>query len=325
MRTSLLAALLGTSLAACLPASAREVDTVRLLVPAIQAQAGVPIAVLDRYDNAPDEFWYQAMKKFCEVTGDNWCDDELTIIQDTTNQLGWTRKFQYKGDDGSTKEVCAVLPPRPGITAGYVASALYGSALSSSKIPSNESSETWLFLMHLATCGSTGAANDEKQADAFATTALALIEGDPGFVAGTSISDARFFAAYRNTTSNRWAVNVAERILLDLWKNEAAAELRAQSCRVSVTASTDLNTDYIDRQGSLPDDGDCTSEPSRGSFVASGNVTDSNLWLWTSGRPGSSSPRTGLPPQAYTPFKSFADYSAAVTYMWKTSVSLSGQ
>src|SRR3546814_13908787 len=79
------------------------------------------------------------------------------------------------------------------------------------------------------------------------------MEGDPIFAAGVDITAARFFSEMRNEPSMRWAANTGERILLDLWKGEAAAVLRNyHACSATVAPSAGLNVPTIVRDQSLP-------------------------------------------------------------------------
>ncbi|MGY3592362.1 uncharacterized protein with von Willebrand factor type A (vWA) domain [Bradyrhizobium sp. USDA 4341] len=68
------------------------------LINALQGIAGYPIVVLDRNPGTdPSVFWHAAATKLCSATGENWCDDDLVSITDTTNQLGWSRLVTYVG------------------------------------------------------------------------------------------------------------------------------------------------------------------------------------------------------------------------------------
>src|SRR3546814_11323838 len=83
-------------------------------------------------------------------------------------------------------------------------------------LPNEDQTEAWLMLMNAARClDREGSHFEEKRADAFATLALTLMEGDPIFAAGVNITAARFFSGMRNEPSMRKAANTGEGILLD--------------------------------------------------------------------------------------------------------------
>lgn len=306
---------LAASLLVVAPASAAAPSSI---VPAvtdvISGIVGIPIVTLARYDNDPSEFWYRAMQQLCDVTGDNWCEEDLHFLQDTTNQAGWARRFSYTGDNGAPKEVCVVLPPRPGLDAGYIAMEISGSAVSADERPNGTTGELWVWLNHVANCGLS--ASGSTAADAFATLATTLIEGDTDFVPQSGLTDARYFSSYRHGSSNRWAVNIGERILLDYWKAQSVDSLRRQGCQADLKRSGNLDTDAIRLDRSLGDK-DCNPRATgvgAGMTIPSGTVSDENLWLWSG--------KVGLPPVAYSPFGSFTSIKEGVNYAWTTALGL---
>ncbi|AOG03365.1 hypothetical protein [Bosea sp. RAC05] len=286
-------------------------------VAALEPIGQIQIVFLDRTGDDPGQFWYRAMQKLCTKTGDNWCDSDLTMLQDTTNPIGWSRVLTYKNAQGVTKKVCVILPPTVGISAGFAASGLSsGAVYSYRELPSSSQMEAFLTLMHGANClNTTDDTKEVKRADGFAAMTLALLEGYAGFVPGQDVTPARKFSLYRNAESTRWSVNVAERIMLDQWKAEAVAILSSNgSCNATLVPSANLATDSIQRDAMLPPGEDC-SQGTGG--AAKGQVSDANLWLWGQ--------RVGMPPQAYTPFKSFRSFADGVAYAWSTAESIAGQ
>lgn len=307
------------------PAMAQSIDLVEAVkdfVVDVEAASGRPIAILERSDNDPNKFWYKAMQALCEATGDNWCEEEVrSILTDTTNQLGWARVITYRDENNATRVVCALLPPRPGLYPGYVATAVSsGAVLGQYELPTARETEAYLWLLHTASClNDAGDAKEQKRADAYATLALTLIEGDGEFVGAFDETPSRLFNPWRNPTETRWATNVGERLLLDLWKDETADQLRQIPCTVTVVPSIDINTDFIERDAQIDGSDDCQSSTPSG--FKSGKVTDENLWIWTGNYGG---PTISMPPEPYSPFKMFDDGKAAATYIWTTANKLAG-
>lgn len=299
--------------------------TAQRAVESLEKMSGLPIVFLERTGDDPGQFWYRAMQKLCKKTGDNWCDDDLTSLRDTTNPIGWSRVLTYRTPQGTEKKVCVILPPNPGVSAGYVATGLSGGNIYSwQELPTSAEVETFITLMHGANCLNTSEDQQQaKRADAFAAMTLALIQGDGAFVSARDVTPARKFALYRFGESTRWAVNVAERILLDQWKDEAVAALSARNrCDAKAVASQNLATDSLQRDISLPQGEDCVATMGGAS---KGTVTDGNLWLWTTGQPGSNAPVLGLPPAPYTAFKGFQSFDAAIIYAFKTAETIASQ
>lgn len=331
LRTFVAAVALAAASLQVAPANAQS-GLAQIAVDAIASleRAGkMDIVVLERTGDDPGQFWYRAMQKLCQKTGENWCDQDLTqVLTDTTNTLGWARVLTYKTAAGAQKKVCTILPPKEGISAGYTATGMAGggTVFDWRDLPTSSHAEAFLYLMHAGSCLSEGsnAALDEKRADAFAALTMTLIEGSPAFVPAQGVTPARKFSFFRNRESTRWAVSLGERILLDLWKKEAADQLRQRnSCQTTVVASTNLDTESIQRQTGLPPDADCTTRAG----APRGNVSDENLWLWTGAGAvlGAGWPTTSLPPQPYSPFKSFGSFDEGVAYAWATAGSIASQ
>lgn len=329
LRTFAAIAALAAASAQVSPASAQSPLAQQAIaaIPALEKAGKMDIVILERTGDDPGQFWYRAMQKLCQKTGENWCDQDLTqVLTDTTNSLGWTRVLTYKTAAGGQKKVCTILPPNQGISAGYVASGLAGGQVFDWRdLPTSAHAEAFLYLMHAGSCLSEGSnpAYDEKRADAFAALSMTLIEGNTAFVAAREVTPARKFSFFRNRESTRWAVSLGERVLLDLWKKEAADGLRqGASCQATVVPSTNIDTESLQRQTSLPTDSDCTNRAG----APKGSVSDENLWLWTGGAVlGASWPTVPLPPQTYTPFKSFGSFDEGVAYAWTTAGSIASQ
>lgn len=319
---------LAIAVTAPLLAAANPVPAAKQVVSALEAQTGMPIAILERTGDDPGVFWYRAMHALCAKTGDNWCEQELRFLDDTTNPLGWARVIEYRNDKGEARKVCAMLPPRQGISPGFVATGLSGGGVYNvDQLPTSAEAEAFLWMLHAANCqNSLGDRREEKRADAFAAMSLALIQGATGFVSGVSVTPARYFSLYRNGQSTRWAVNVAERLLLDVWKAEAAGILSVGgACDARVVGSTNLATDQISRDQTLPPGRDCV--PAMGGQAA-GDVSDGNLWLWMGGAGAAvfaQWPTVPAPPQLYSPFKPFPSLAAGVSYVWQSSEQLAAQ
>lgn len=290
------------------------------LVPYVERVTGMPILILERTGDDPGQFWYKAMQALCAKTGDNWCDEDVQFLTDTTNLLGWSRVLTYRprdaaGNQGTvTKTICVILPPKPGVSAGFTGIGLAGGGVfTSEQLPSDSEAEAYLYLLHAASCGSR--AGDQKRSDAFASLALTLLEGSPDFLSGRSVSPARKFSNYRSGEAIRWSVSVGERLLLDLWKGQASQALQAAGCAVNVVDSKEIDVQSTPRDAALPRYGNCAGASE---WPRQGTITDGNLWLW--GQAGIS-----MPPQPYRPFASFGSIEEGVRYAWTTSGSVASQ
>ena len=293
------------------------------IIPLLERVSGKPMLLLERTGDDPGQFWYKAMQALCAKTGDNWCEEDLQVLSDTTNLLGWSRVLTYQPRDGGgrlaggTKTICVILPPKPGISAGFTAIGLAGGgAFLTEELPSDAEAEAFLYLTHAASCAGTDGtgALDTKRADAFAALALTLITGNPAFVSGRAVSPGRKFSSYRSAEPVRWAVSVGERVLFDLWKGQAQRALVAGGCSASVADSAEMDTQAIRRDAALPAGGNCVS---RNGWARQGVVSDGNLWLWGG--------MVGLPPAAYSPFMSFASIEEGVRYSWTTAGTIASQ
>jgi hypothetical protein len=291
------------------------------LVAGLEGIAGYPIVVLDRAGNDPSVFWHQAALKLCNRTGENWCDSDLVSITDTTAALGWSRLITYVGrTSGQTKRVCLVLPPPVDVSPYMAATGLSkGGYVDVLNLPTSADTYTWLTLQAAANCiADADGAFADRRADAFATIATTLIDGDPIATQPNGIGPARLFQNFRNHDAIRWANDMAERYEFDIWKNQVA--LKAPSmigCQMTVVPNTDLATDAIVRDPAvLPVDG-CTGYA--GGSTQTARVTDANLYAWMYASP------LGAPPQAWQPYQGFTDFNSATQWTWTTASDLAKQ
>ena len=359
LRHAIAGLLVTAAFVAALPASAQTsvvttapgplVSIAQQVYPVMEKLTGMPIAVLTRSDTDTANFYYMAMQTLCSKTGSNWCDTDLYgTLTDTTNPMGWVQVLNYIDTNNNNASVCVVLPPTTSLDPGYAASGLNGGGLFDWRdLTTVDEMGAWLTLLYAAQCQDKLSADptESKRDDAFASLALTLMEGDINFVAARDVTPAKKFSFYRNTTSSAWAVNVGERILLELWKSQAGQLLTPLPCSITVATSTDLNTTAIQRDLTLPPDKNCTtvgpaqttlvnnnrggtnSVQTQASQPAVGIVTDANLWLWSYPAWGMTPtwPTVPMPPQPYTAFETFPSLTAAVTYVWQTSISISQQ
>jgi hypothetical protein len=292
------------------------------LINALQGIAGYPIVVLDRNPGTdPSVFWHAASTKLCSATGENWCDDDLVFITDTTNQLGWSRLVNYQGrTSGQQKTVCMILPPADDVSPWMVAQGLSSGAYQSIyDLPTNPDAWVWLMLNWAGDCIADADLNKaDRRAQAFATLGLGLIDADPISTQQNGIAPARWWQNFKYHDLNRWAANLTERYSWDIWKNQvAAAATTAIGCTMTIVPNTDTGTDVITRDPTLqPADG-CAGFG--GGTTAVGNVTDANLWIWMYQSP------IGAPPLAWQPYQGFADWNAAVRWTWGTANDLATQ
>jgi hypothetical protein len=186
-------------------------------------------------------------------------------------------------------------------------------------VPTVADTYTWLMLQAAANCvADSDTALADRRADAFATIATTLINGDPVATQPNGVGPARLFQLFRNGDAVRWANNMAERYEYDIWKSQVAAKAPATiSCTMNVTPSTNLAVDLVMRDaGVLPPDG-CINYG--GGATQTGNVTDANLWAWMYASP------IGATLPAWQPYQGFSDYGSAVKWTWTTANDLAKQ
>lgn len=291
------------------------------LIAGLEGVTQIPIVVADRTGDDPSVFWHQTALKLCQKTGENWCDSDLTEITDTTAALGWSRLITYVGrTSGQTKKVCLILPPPVDVSPYMAATGLSsGNYVDLSNLPTSADTYTWLTLQAAANCvAEADTAFGDRRADAFATLATTLIDGDPVATQPNGIGPARLFQNFRNHDAIRWANNMAERYEFDMWKNQVAlASPTVIGCQMTVQPNTNLATDTIPRDpGVLPSDG-CTNYG--GGATQTARVTDANLYIWMY-----QSPMSALPPP-WQPYQGFSDYAAAAKWTWDTANDLARQ
>jgi hypothetical protein len=305
------------------------------LVAGLEGTSGVPIAMLDRIEE-PAMFWARAAAKLCDKTGDEFCEEQVRFMTANTEPLGMSRIIVYQDKAGRQKKVCAVLPPVENPDPTMVAEAFGGAIPQASQVPSYDETAAWLTMYHATHClDTTGTADEEDRAAAFATLALTLLRGDPVFTPGNTRAAGRQLAVLSGKEAAYWAAGVGERSLLDVWKGEAAAVLRrTMNCEVTVTKNASIDIEGIRRDQSLREGENCeppvqrTTAPTpsnpRGTVVTSGTprgtVTDANLWIWMYGQGG-----VGVPPQAWTWGKLFGSAQEASAYILAASTEIARQ
>jgi len=307
-------------------------------IAALESVTGVPIAILERRED-PAQFWARTAAILCEKTKENWCEEDVRFMTSNTEIMGMSRIIEYDFDGKGVRRVCALLPPIPNIHPEFIADA-YGSPLATIyDYPSPTEVASWLMLYHAAHCLDT-ALNDqeESRAVAFATLGLSLMGGDYDFLPGRVRSSARQIAVMTGKASAYWAAGTGERILMDLWKAEAADRLRREhACYAIVTQNTSIDIERITRASSIPSGQDCApvADDSSGPIgqngrnnmraTPQGTVTDANLWLWLAGPQQAeehSWPALGIPPMPYHAFKPFPDFQTAASYVLETANNL---
>lgn len=294
-------------------------------ITALESVTGVQIAILERKDD-PAEFWARTAAILCEKTKQNWCSENVRFMTSNTEFMGASHIIEYNFDGKGVRRVCALLPPMPDIDPNFVADA-YGSPWPGIyNIPSSAETASWLMMYHAAHCLDTALSDqEENRAVAFATLGLSLMGGDYKFLPGRVRSSARQIAVMTGKASAYWAAGTGERILLDLWKSETASILRSKyGCYPIVQQSTTIDTERISRINALPEGQNCASDTASGGGMRTnpqGNISDGNLWLWLYGPQagGTSSPKLGVPPTAYPPFKTFKDFNTAASYVLETA------
>jgi len=306
-------------------------------ISALEGNTGYKIAVLDRIED-PQQFWVRSAAILCKKTGDNFCDTEMRFMTANTEPTGMSRIIEYKAKDNPSapvKRVCAILPPINQVDSTSIGEAMGTGFPASDQAPTSADTQAWLTLYHAAHClDSTGAAFEEKRAAAFATLALAIIDGDPTFTAGMRRSPPRQMAVISGQEAAYWAAGIGERLIMDLWKLEAAERLRDDyDCEVAMVPNSSIDMERIPRDVQLAQGDACAPTTSSGSpagesggtsgFISTppkGKVTDSNLWIWMYGTGG-----LGVPPKPWTPWKMFGSASEAARYTWTTAETLAKQ
>ncbi len=298
-------------------------NAVVAFITTMESMSGVPIAILERQDTT-EMYWARTAAILCAKTGDKWCSSDVRFMTDNTEISGGSRIIEYKNTaTGPTKKVCAITPPIRELHPTYIAD-LFGAGYSGPiHYPSGTITADWMMLYHAAHCLDTVFdGSEEKRAKAFATLAIALLDGNPTFTTGAEQSPWRELAIVSNDQAAYWAAGVGERVLLDLWKNQAAQELsKAYHCDARVAANTSIDIERIQRDRQLKQGEDCQPVANGNGGVAqnaTGIVSDSNLWIWMYANGG-----IGAPPVTYTPMMTWGgDSKKAYTYIWQTASQL---
>lgn len=306
-------------------------------ISALEGNTGYKIAVLDRIED-PQQFWVRSAAILCKKTGDNFCDADMRFMTANTEPSGMSRIIEYKdkaNPNAPIKRVCAILPPINKIDPTYIGEAFGTGFPNTMDMPREKDTQAWLTLYHAAHClDSNGTPFEEKRAAAFATLGLAIIDANPKFVAGKVRSPPRQLAVISGQEAAYWAAGIGERLLLDLWKGEAAERLRDEyDCEVTLVSNTSIDVERITRDAQLaPDEACAPSTPSSGtaegggttggftSTPPKGKVTDANIWIWMYGSGG-----LGVPPMRWAPWKMFGSASEAAKYTWTTAETLAKQ
>jgi len=295
-------------------------------ITSLEHLSGVPIAMLDRVDD-PQAFWARSAAILCQKTGDDFCDDDMRFMTSNTEPMGQSQIIEYTvGDSGQPKRVCAIIPPIPNIDPSFVADA-YGQPYPSlDDVPAAQEAAAWLTLYHAAHClDQTLAANEEDRAVALASLGLTLLEGNPMFTPGYHRSPGRMMAVMTGRADAYWAAGTGERILLDLWKDEAAERLNTQfGCYAIVEQNKSIDIENIHRATYLGPEQTCQTPVTGHNVGSQVTVSDSNLWLWMYGQNGQGG-GIGAPPAVYEPMKPFKSMDDGVAYVLQVSNELAAK
>lgn len=285
-------------------------------IAALENVSGVPIAVLDRIDNT-EQFWVRSAAILCQKTNDPFCDTDVRFMTSNTEPMGQSHIIEYKAGNGELKRVCAIIPPIPNIDPAFVAEAYGKPHPGVSQVPASVEAASWLMLYHASHCLDSALSDaEEDRAVALASLSLTLLEGHPRFTAGVHRAPARMMAVMTGREAAYWAAGTGERILLDLWKDEAAEKLRSQAgCYVVVSKSSSIDIENIVLSRRIDQSDTCT--PGDEAATPQATLSDANLWLWMYGQGGA--PALGAPPMPYSPMKTFASMETAASYVLSTA------
>jgi len=298
-------------------------------IAALETVSGVPIAILERKDKT-EEFWARSAAILCEKTKEPFCEEHMRFMTSNTEPMGQSQIIEYDFDGKGLKRVCAIIPPIPHIDPSSIAESYGNPHPGLEQSPASEHAAAWLMLYHASHCLDSELSDfEERRAAALATLGLSILGGDATFVPGINRSPARMLAVMTGMDAAYWAAGTGERILMDLWKEEAAYQLNRQfNCYAVVQPNSSIDIERIKRDRRGEDIRSCSvDEGGGGPGAARGSVsvTDANLWIWmfgarTSGQDGSYYfPGLGVPPLPYEPAKSFGSMEAAAEYVVRTS------
>lgn len=294
-------------------------SAVAAFILAVESTSGVPIAMLDRIDD-PQRFWVRSAAILCEKTQAYFCDTDMRFMTANTEPLGQSHIIEYRAGDGSTKRVCAVIPPMKEVEP-YSVSEAFGSYAygGPDSLPDPEWTSQWLTLYHVAHCLDTAlSAQEEARAVAFATMGMHLLDGDVTFTPGINRSPARKMAVLTGFDQAWWAAGTSERILLEHWKDESVQKLWSQHrCQATAVAADSIDVERLPRDSAIAAQDSCWRDHGYGPVDQPARVTDANLWIWMFGSGG-----VGAPPYPWEPMKPFASMEAGAAYVLQTANSL---
>lgn len=323
---------------------------------AFESLTGMPIIVAERNAQSDElAFREDTLSKVCpKANGFNFCDTHMTNLPSQELHTGWSVVMQSENEQGEMGSVCVILPPERNLniySSVYAVSSFYGYSAPNftdrvESLPTQAEAEATLMLIHIANCMGNNSIDEQlltERSIAFTALSMTLIQGDPVFTRYPTQTPARKYAYLIDSNITHQAVNIGERILFEMWKQEAAAELQQKECpRAAAVPSGELNTRSITRTMDFLPACYTDNESDSGSVTRRYNnvsVTDSNLHLWMYGVPqevlnryrgddgysGPTGPTTGAPPSNWTPMKNFSgDYNRAVRYIWNTANELTG-
>lgn len=288
------------------------------MIVGLEGTTGAQIAILDRIEDT-QQFWVNTAGILCAKTGDNFCEEDVRFMTANTEPAGMSRIIEYTSN-GQTKRVCAVLPPVETIDPTYVSEAFGQGIPALGQTPGTQETAAWLSLYHAAHCLDSELSEiEDERAATFATLGLAILQGHPGFTPGIHRADWRKLAVMSGYDSSYWASGIIERVFLDMWKSEAADEIRVTfNCDVTIIGNSSIDIESIPRDTIIPDDERCVGpiDPNTGQATSGGDgvVSDSNLWIWMYGTGG-----IGAPPEPYNYTKLFANMQLAARYALDTA------
>lgn len=325
------------------------------IIPAFSNETGVDIIVVDPNYNKLEVVSY-VEEEVCAYSRNPDCklvNESLpfaSFVGFSSNQI------QTNADD-INRNICVLQPASSQLAADTNLRVAINKILNGESavegdpqiLTNKENSAFHLNLIHLAGCTldleNIDYAAQLERANAFATMGTAFALGDTTFVREPTKGEHRKYSSISTSEASSYASDIAERVLMDLWKAEAVDYLKNNNyCgprgKISISSSSEINVKSIGRAFSwVPN---CPSdEGQKGSSMTqerSISVTDSNLHLYMFGAPeelirrnrgeggnmGPSQPVTPNPPYQYEPFKAFNNFDEAISYMWTNASNMVG-
>lgn len=221
-------------------------------IPVFEGLVGMPIVVADSRTVSFDT-QYQLRDEVCEKLGMSDCSTISPgsfMLSSLPDGNSYTMRVPH-GDGGGSSSACIVTPPAEGFVpfASYVRmhtgySFNYDDYGPLYKEQDDEEMRTYNFLLQLSKCGRDGSldANLQSERDlAFASIATTLIHGNKDFLSFGGNTTSAMYATGLNSEAGRYGTAVAERILLEDFKQQLGAMLgnvRGASasgpCRINV-------------------------------------------------------------------------------------------